>query len=230
MRKAIYFLAVVLLPAWAAGQNQPEIPPTKFAGKSIGLYLSLKNLSFEGHYYKMMAAWLQRQDSLNLQYEDIRIGVAVKLTNYLTVAIRQHLGADTVYNINADVALGTALVNSYRGETINPGALQKVMPPGTDYLVIIDLVTLNSRKVNTLYAFSNDVIAEKRAVQQANLRVRVFTLARAEAIAHADVRFDEDISPNQRAYYATPSGGAPAQRAFDTMFNTLWAELFSFTW
>lgn len=219
-----------MLPVAVCGQSAPEVPASKLRGKQVGVFVSLKNLSFQDHYYKMMAAWLQRQDSLNLQYEDIRVGIAVKLGNYLTQVLQQQLGADTVFNMNADAAIGQAFLNSYRGGQLNTALLQKALPEGTDYIVVIDLLDMQSRKVNALYAFSNDVVAEKRVVLQGNLRVLVFSAAVAAPVAVSDIRFDEDISPNQRAYYATPKNGAPAQRAFDIMLNPVWVDIFDKAW
>lgn len=223
-------LGLLFTASHLVGQSQATASPnTPLAGKRVGLYLSLKALQFDSYYYKPLAAWLQRSDSLNLQYEDIRLAVAVKLGNYLTQLLMEEMGADTAFFLNADPALGGPFLKHYRNSQLNSTALYPSLPAGTDYLLVIDELNLGGRKEDVVFSFSNRLITEKTYVHEARVQLAGFGLGPSGALVSSPKvthDFDGAHPVGQYRFYTSTEKALPAQRILDRVLNAALNALF----
>lgn len=220
-RLLLLLVAGMLIGSRASAQSTPS----PLSGKSVGIYLSLKALQFDDPYYKPFGAWLQLNDSLNLQYEEIRLAVAVKLGNYLTQVLQEKLGTDTAYFINADAEMGKSFLTHYRDGQLDITAFQKAVPAETDYILVIDQLRLTGQFRDVVYSYSNELITDRMYVHKAKVQAFAFAF-NPVGRSSSQLAYDGEKSPNRVRFYTASEKAPPAEKILDRLFNTLIADLF----
>ncbi|MDX2063947.1 MAG: hypothetical protein SFY70_12875 [Bacteroidia bacterium] len=213
---------VLLVPHLATAQQAAATPPA-------ALYLSLKNLQFTDAYYKPIAAWLQRNDTLNLRYEDIRLAFAIKLGTYWVHSLdSQALAPGSVF-VNGDPEVGQQFVRAYQEHELNAAALAGALPPGVRTLLVVNELKFHGQKETVVFSYSNKLVTDKRYVRQAILRYQVIRLSAdgrtVEQARTGVLRFHETSSPNQTRFYRSGPNTPPAQQLLDRVLNTWLSEV-----
>ncbi len=233
----LFFMALagVFLALQSQAQQTAELPATQdtarppanlFRGKNIAVYLSKRNLTFSEEYYKMLSHYVQEGDTLGMSEEDIRLGVIVKLGNDLTRIVHRKMGADSAYFLNGVTELANLFIRHYQARSLNISPLISKMPPRTEYILILDGITLTGEKRDAVYAVSNIIASEKRYVRTARIEGRLYDVKARRMLPGLVFNYDQDLTTYTQQYFRGTDEKYPALQVLSRMLNPFLVQLF----
>lgn len=187
-------------------------------GKTVGIYVSLRNFNFTQPYNIPVSVFLQRQDTLGLASENLRLGATIKLGTYLTQLTRR-MGADSVYFINAQPELSQQFVRNTGAGGLNLSAVAGILPKGTDYILSVDSLYLGTVTRTSLYVISNEMYSERRNARVARMALRVHSVAPRNSRS-LSIKFDEDLAQHAADYLPLPPSSSPVENILTRIWNT----------
>ena len=134
-------------------QNKP------LEGKTIAVYTSKKNLTFDAPYFKPLAYYLQVNDSLGLSEEDLKLGVTIKFGHFLQQEIERITGARVIF-LNAEPSLAKVFQEYYDETRPNPRVSSYL--PKIDYFFTVSNINLSTITETQLWVISNKLVNEKK--------------------------------------------------------------------
>lgn len=182
-----------------------QVLETPLEGRTVGLYLSKKGINFTKDYYQSFAAFLLREDSLDLSDENLKTAFTVALGNFLSRKFEERLGVDSVYYLNTSPAAVKAITNGYRPEGFNLKGVKAAVPEKVDYLLMIETFKCAVRGAPSLVTYSNRLYSMNRKVRYADVTLKLYDLRGNRPPLTATVRYSDD-APAPSAPYLTLGG------------------------
>lgn len=201
--------------------TQAQAP--SFANKKIGVYISSKEFNYPPEYYIQVSQFLKQEDDRSAAGR-MKAELIIKLGWLLTEQLQTITGADTVYFMNADLALGRGLQDAYEktyGRLRQPSEELKTL----DVIWVVDPFELSNRIHKSVYIHSNRMITERIPIKKVNFFVRQFNMDDPTRALVDEVCFDAKTSPSAPAHFDFYESESPLGKFFSRAFSQWWAQV-----
>jgi len=167
----------------------------RFKEKTIGVYVSKKNLKIAPSMYQLMGSFIRYQDTVGLSEENLQLGLSIKLGEFLTNIITQELKADSTYFINAVPNLGGRFIKAYGSGKLSFTGLN--LPPSTDYVLVVESAYFFSEQKKSVATYSKHMFTQKRTIKKADVYLRLFNVQSGKLTGETIVAFDDENSRSE---------------------------------
>ncbi|MCS6905682.1 MAG: hypothetical protein RML72_05415 [Bacteroidia bacterium] len=144
--------------------------------KKLGIYISKKNIYFSSYFYKIISSFILSRDTLDLQEEELKLALSIKLGEFLVPLLKQSFYSDSIYFINKYPLLARTFIKNYQERKISTYDFLKYLPYPTDYFILIDDLKLESEIERNVLSFSNQIFTTKRYLIKSNIVLVVVNL------------------------------------------------------
>jgi hypothetical protein len=203
-----------------------ERPDNPLAGKQVGIYLSKEGFSFTQHYNEAFAMFLQKDDSLDLTANYLKLGATIRLGNYLTKALERQMGVRQAYFVNSRPAFGRKFVQMHEANTFKPNLLQQFTKGTTDYFLLIDRLDCNTVTRRSFYTISNQIRSQRRTVKVVTVQLRLIDGRNGNVVSRATVEYDREKSSLNNNYLNMAETVTPSVRFLDDSLSMALDALF----
>jgi hypothetical protein len=191
------------------------------------VYVSKKNITYSATLAQPLAAFLQGNDSLGLQEEELKLGLSVRLGNALIAAMDAGLRTDSAWFLNANPEAARAFITAYDGQFLNLPAVQNRLRPGTAYLLVVDSLHMSTVLRRSYFTVSNHIVTERRNVLLARLTLRLYDVQARRFTASSTVLYDADRPPPLVPYVNLTNDLSDAASFLNEVFNLGFQQLFA---
>ncbi len=215
MRLISVFLVLCLMGCLPlAGQGQ------SLAGKRIGLYISSKAVTYGQDYYLPIAQFVTREDDAAWSGK-LKSEFLITMGWLLSEQLQPLAQADTVYFLNADLALGRAMQEAIQEESgrFVPG---EALRESLDMVVILDEFALNIRNHRSVYIRSNRMITENIPIKTLRGSLSVIDLSAPGQPASTSFCLDDQTTPAPAAHFDFHAATSPMGRFLSKGFSLWW--------
>jgi hypothetical protein len=197
---------------------QSPQPQTPFAGKTIAVFFSLKHFSFSDHYLLPLSQFIKTEEGKEATVEDIRQQTLIILAEQFCQQAAAVLGADSVYFLSAQPELAQAFMQQYEPSEATLSPLGQAFA-GTDFIWVIDPLTLGGYQTSSVYTRSNRIITEKVVVKTARVESYWFNPATGALTQQYISCFDERKNRVAAPYFQFNNQESPVGFFFASLFS-----------
>lgn len=201
-----------------AAETAEATAATPFRNFNAALYVSKSGFVFSSHYHDAFAAFLRKMDTIGLQKEFLKLGMSVRLGNYLKTAFKEDLGVDSTLFINSRETVAAPFIRHHNAGKLGTDWLREQFTPFR-YVLSLDTLRLGTETRRSVFAVSNRIRTERRNVKVARLRLRVWDLASDQGPVNIAFSWDEENSPPAPAHLGLAGRLSPAATFLDRIFN-----------
>lgn len=201
---------------WAQAQTPP---PSPLMGSRVGVYVSKKNLQFGTSLTMPLASYLDADDSLGLNEEDLKLALTIRLGNALTLALRTDLGADSAFFVNADPTVARTFIQNHGSAAQYAPRLAASAPRGTHFVLLVDSLTMRTETRRSYFTVSNHIVSERREVVVARLHISILDVTAGRFLVQTGVTLDGDHPYTGPDYLHIVHPEAEAARFLNDLFN-----------
>jgi len=192
----------------------------KLEGKTVGIYLSGKNVAFTDEYYMAISRFLKSGEDRS-QGENIKTEFLVRLGEELRLELQIKTDADSVYFINSDIERGSAFLEAY-DPLSNRLDLQSPLFRETDFILVINELDLNVHYIKSMVIRSNRMIPERTMVKKAHLKISWFAIGKLASLFETESCFDEKKNKNVPPILNLQNGESPLGSFLSRVFSAWW--------
>lgn len=204
---------------WGSCPLTSVAQPSRLEGQEVAVYFSKKNFSYSAGYHKLLAHYIQQQDSLNLRAEELKLAASIRLGNDFVQFLNARAGTDSAYFVNARPELGEAFIRSYDGNRLYFSGLRRYMPQSTGLILIIDPLTFRSESRQQVASFSNKIFTFNRITRTGQLTLKLFDAQSGDLLRQIEA--STALHPKQGPPTAETEGD-PSPARFSELVNQLW--------
>jgi len=197
-----------------------------FKDKNIGIYTTKRNLYFSAHYNKLIASFIQQNDSLNLTSENLKYAFSIYLGNYLADKIQQDLGTQSCFFMNSLPKLAPVIIQEQKSGNRNYLAIKELLPKNTHYLLFIDEISLTIASRKGVFAFSNEMFSEKRKVKIAKIKLLLYKVENLAQPIEIEIFYDEDKPEKIKQWLRNTQVEVAGNQFFTNIFNIAVEKIF----
>jgi hypothetical protein len=164
----IGFLGMVSVGLFA--QNLSHYP---LRDKTVAVYFSKKQFTFDDTYRIPLAQFIKSDEGENADIEDIKLQTLVALGTLFSMQLQGPADADSVYFLNEAPDLAMEFIKHYSSDDGTLEPLGKAFAR-TDYILVLNPITLTSYKTSSVYSRSNRIVTEQIVVKMAHVALSLF--------------------------------------------------------
>lgn len=213
MYRLVFLLLLAVFP-WALQAQSIATQPSR-----LGLYLSSKGFEYSESLYLEISQFLTLDDDRSAAGR-MKSEFIIRLGWMLCEQIQRLSGADTVYFLNADLAMGRAWQGTYQ-----PGQARlsgKPVLDSLDQVLVINPFHLSTRTQRSVYIRSNRMITDRIPVKKVSFQVLAFDPARQQLTTQVDICMDDLRSPKAPAHFDLFEQGSPLGKFLSKSFSQWW--------
>lgn len=151
----------------------------------------------------------------------------IRLGWMLTEQLQLRAGADSVYFMNADMPMGSAMSEGYQAEE---GILDrsKAELAVLDFVLVLDEFDMDTRIHRSVFIRSNKMVSENIPIKTASFRMRIFDMNNEELVLSTRVCIDDQNSPKPATWHFDFFRNTSAMGKFlSKVFSTWWELMLS---
>jgi hypothetical protein len=189
---------IILLACWGLGfagalraQGEPTYP---LRGKTVAVYLSRKGFQFDDHYRIPLSQFVMADQGREMDIEDLKSQTLISLGALFSQQLAQATQAKAVYFLNAAPDSAHAFMEHFDADSNQLSGMGNALG-ATDYILVVNPLTLSSYLTSAVYSQSNRIISRQVYKKKAVVRLALFE-PRAGLRTHVtETRLDERAMP-----------------------------------
>lgn len=191
------------------------------ADKNVGVYFSSRAVSYEQEFYLPIAQFVTQEDDAAWNGR-LKSEFLIRLGWMLTEQLQEVAGADSVYFMNADMAMGRAMQEGYQHEE---GVLDRSKEDlqALDFVLVLDEFDMDTRIHRSVFIRSNKMVSENIPIKTASFQMRMFDMDNEELVLSTRVCLDDQNSPIPAKWHFDFSRTTSGMGKFlSKVFSTWW--------
>jgi hypothetical protein len=129
-----------------------------------------------------LANFVTAKDTLDLADEELKLGLSIKLGEFLIPLLKYSFNSDSVYFVNKYPVLARTFIKSYQNQTLSSYDFTQFLPYKTDYIIIIDNLKLEHEVERSVMSYSNHIFTVKRPILKAEAYLLLINLKQKKII------------------------------------------------
>jgi hypothetical protein len=141
--------------------------------KTVAVFFSKKQFTFDDTYRIPLSQFIRSDQGEDTEIEDIKLQTLVALGTLFSQQLQSPAGADSVYFLNEAPNLAREFIQNFSSDENLLAPLGKAFLQ-TDYILVLNPITLSSYKTSSVYSQSNRIITQQIVVKTAHVVLSLF--------------------------------------------------------
>jgi hypothetical protein len=151
-----------------------------------------------------LANFVSAKDTLDLADEELKLGLSIKLGEFLIPLLKYSFNSDSIYFVNKYPVLARTFIKNYQNQSLTSYDFARFLPYKTDYIIIIDNLKLENDIERSVMSYSNNIFTAKRPIIKAEAELLLVNVREKKIINSILVNYsskDAKISEGPLKFY-----------------------------